>query len=82
VSTVTGGTGITVNNTDPDNPVVALSSASQASLALADSALQSSAIGISVQGYSATLDDWALIDPADKADAGAIGSSGLTMATD
>lgn len=40
VSTVTGGIGITVDNTDAENPVVALSAASQASLALADTAVQ------------------------------------------
>lgn len=41
VDTVAGGTGIDVNSADPINPVVALNAASIASLALADSALQS-----------------------------------------
>lgn len=81
VATVTGGTGVTVNNTDPSNPVVALSSAAQASLALADSSLQPAAIGTTVQAHSANLDSWALLAPSAKANAGAIGSSGLTMAT-
>ena len=40
VDTVTSGTGITVNNTDPANPVVALSSGSQAAIALANTAVQ------------------------------------------
>jgi len=41
VDSVVAGTGVSVDSTDPENPVVALNAASQASLALADSALQS-----------------------------------------
>jgi hypothetical protein len=41
VDTVVAGTGIDVDSTDPANPVVALDSATQTSLILADSALQS-----------------------------------------
>jgi hypothetical protein len=41
VDSVVAGTGIDVDSTDPVNPIVGLDSASQASLALADSALQS-----------------------------------------
>lgn len=40
VSSVVAGTGIDVDNTDPENPEVALDSATIASLALADTALQ------------------------------------------
>lgn len=40
VSTVNSGTGISVNNGDPENPIINLSSGSIASLALADSAVQ------------------------------------------
>lgn len=40
VSTVLAGTGIDVDSTDPANPEVSLDSASQASLSLADSAVQ------------------------------------------
>src|SRR5690606_22755869 len=40
VSTVNSGTGISVDNTDPENPIINLSSSSIASLALADSAMQ------------------------------------------
>lgn len=81
VSTVTGGTGIAVDNTDPDNPVVALSSGSITSLARADSALQPSAIGTTVQPYDADLTAWAAIAPSAKANSGSVGSSALTMAT-
>lgn len=81
VATVTAGTGISVNNTDPSNPVVALSSGSIASLALADTSLQPASIGSTVQAYSATLTNWAAIPPSGKANSGAIGSSGLTMNT-
>lgn len=42
VESVVAGTGVSVDSTDPANPVVALNSASQASLSLADSALQPS----------------------------------------
>jgi hypothetical protein len=41
VDSVVGGTGIDVDDTDPENPEVSLDSATIASLALADSALQS-----------------------------------------
>lgn len=40
VDSVTGGTGIDVDNTDPANPIVELDAASIASLALADTAVQ------------------------------------------
>lgn len=40
VDTVTGGAGVSVNNADPGNPVVSLTAATLASLALADSATQ------------------------------------------
>src|SRR5690606_23179874 len=40
VSTVNSGTGISINNTAPENPIINLSSSSIASLALADSAMQ------------------------------------------
>lgn len=40
VASVVSGTGITVNNTDPSNPVVGLSTGSQSALAAAISALQ------------------------------------------
>jgi len=40
ISSVGAGDGITVDNTDPDNPVVALDGTSLASLLLADSAMQ------------------------------------------
>jgi hypothetical protein len=55
VNSVNSGTGISVNNTDAANPIVNLSAGSIASLALADSALQSDDIGVSVQAYSAVL---------------------------
>lgn len=45
VNTITQGTGIAVNATDPINPTVSLSSGPIASLALADSAVQPSALG-------------------------------------
>jgi hypothetical protein len=56
---ITGGTGITstggpITSTGAVN--VALDAATQTSLGLADSALQSGAIGVSIQGYSAVLD--------------------------
>lgn len=41
VDSVNAGTGIDVDNTDPDNPIVGLDSATQTSLGLADTALQS-----------------------------------------
>lgn len=55
---ITGGTGVTSSGgpiTSSGAITVALDAASQDSLALADSALQSSDIGVSVQGYSAIL---------------------------
>jgi len=45
VASVSSGTGINVDNTDPLNPVVNLSSGSSASLALADTAIQASDLG-------------------------------------
>lgn len=41
VDTVTGGAGIAIDNTDPSNPVVALSATAQASIAKAETAAQS-----------------------------------------
>src|SRR5690606_1513655 len=40
VNAVIGGTGISVDNTDPTEPVVSLSASSQAALALATTAVQ------------------------------------------
>lgn len=48
VQSVVAGTGIDVDDTDPANPIVALDSATQASLALADSAVQSVVGGANV----------------------------------
>ena len=48
IATIVPGTGIDVDDTDPVNPVVALDSASIASLALADSAVQSIVPGANV----------------------------------
>lgn len=45
VNTVAAGTGIDVDATDPANPEVSLDSATQASLALADSAIQAGDLG-------------------------------------
>lgn len=59
VNSVVAGTGISVNSTDPVNPIVALSSGSQTSLGKADTALQPAAIGATVQGYDADLASWA-----------------------
>ena len=58
VNSVVAGAGITVDPTDPVNPIVLLSTASQTSLGKADTALQSAAIGVSVQGYDADLQSW------------------------
>jgi hypothetical protein len=57
VDSVVGGTGIDVDATDPANPIVSLNSATIASLALADSALQASDIGVTVQAHSTVLDN-------------------------
>lgn len=56
VETIAEGTGIDVNATDPANPIVGLDSTTQTSLWLADSSLQSSDIGSTVQAYDAVLD--------------------------
>jgi hypothetical protein len=56
---ITGGTGITSTGgpiTSTGAITVALDAATQTSLGLADSALQSGDIGVSIQGYSAVLD--------------------------
>jgi len=55
---ITGGTGITSTGgpiTTTGAITVALDAATQTSLGLADTALQSAAIGVSIQGYSAVL---------------------------
>lgn len=53
VDAIVEGAGIEVTDTDPANPVVALTSAVQISLGKADSALQGSDIGNSVQAHDA-----------------------------
>lgn len=53
VETIVPGTGIDVDDTDPANPIVALDSASIASLALADSAVQTVTAGT----VNVTVDD-------------------------
>jgi len=45
VETIVPGTGTTVDSTDPANPIIALNASSQASLALADSAVQAGDLG-------------------------------------
>ncbi len=79
--TITAGDGLTGGGDLSANRTIALNAASIASLAKADSALQSSNIGSTVQAYSANLTSWSALVPTDKANSGAIGSSLLTMST-
>jgi len=58
VDSITGGTGIDIDNTDPTAPEVALDSASIASLALADSAIQ----GLTDLGLTATATELNYVD--------------------
>lgn len=54
IETIVEGTGIEVDATDPENPIVGLDAATQASLALADSAIQAGDLGSAA--YADTTD--------------------------
>lgn len=70
VSTITGGTGVSVNNADPDNPVVSLTAATLASLALADSATQPGDLAtVATSGSYADLSDKPTLGTAAASDA-------------
>lgn len=62
-TTITGGTGLAGGGDLSANRVISLSAGSIASLVLADTALQPSDIGITVQAWDAQLDDLAGLAP-------------------
>lgn len=74
IESVVAGVGIEVDDTDPVNPIVGLDAASQASLALADSAVQSI-----VAGANIVVDDTDPQNPVVSASGGSGGSPSISI---